>query len=393
MYNRIKNLMETGQNIFITGSAGTGKSYNLKLLRDDFYDLEVTASTGVAAVNVGGTTIHHYAGIGLGDKPIDMIINRMHPDTTMRIKYCGMLAIDEISMLSAETFTLINEVFKRVRQSDAPFGGMQLIVIGDFLQLPPVSRGEDIKNFAFTSKAWEEAGFHTIKLEKCYRQKDIAFLDILKRIRNGDQVDLGPFINGVYNEKNIHLFAVNKLADDFNFERLRRIKNKQHYFKAKDSGSPEGIEMIQKWARASQDLFLKVDTRVMLLNNKDVESGLVNGAVGTVLEINGDSVTVQFDNKIVCNISYEKVDSISKKHVEIASREQIPLMLAYAITIHKSQGMTLKNVHIDGRGIFEYGQAYVAFSRVESPQGLHVKYFNPGTIKAHPKAVQFYEEF
>jgi len=390
MYNEIKTLIDSGKNVFITGSAGTGKSYNLNLLRKDFPEMGVTASTGIAAVNVRGTTIHRFAGIGVGKDTAETLYFKMAPQVDERISHCKLLAIDEISMLSAEVMDLINELFKKVRRDNRPFGGIQIIAIGDFLQLPPVSRDDDIKNFAFKGGSWQEAEFQTVLLEKCYRQKDIKFLEALNKIRHGEQIDLMPYANGTYSEKDIHLFALNKLAETFNLNKLREIKKPTRRFVATDYGDPKGYVMLKKYSRVPEELYIKEGARVILLNNIDPEAGLVNGTTGTVREILNDDVTVSFDNGMVIMLTYDKVDSIIEDREEIAFRKQIPLKLAWAITIHKSQGMTLKNVCIDGSKIFECGQAYVAFSRVESPEGLHIKNFNARTIKAHEEAVKFY---
>jgi len=185
-YDKVTSSINSGKNIFITGAAGTGKSYILNKLKQDFPEMEVTATTGAAAVNVGGVTIHSWAGIGIGDRPAAILTRIMKYDVVERIRSCKLLAIDEISMLDDTMLDLLDETLAQVRGQDAPFGGIQIIVIGDFLQLPPVSRKNENKTFCFDSVAWESAGFTNIVLTHIYRQEDINFLSILKNVRHGN---------------------------------------------------------------------------------------------------------------------------------------------------------------------------------------------------------------
>lgn len=390
MHEEIKRLIAAGRNIFITGSAGTGKSYTLEKLKEEFPDMILTASTGAAAVNISGTTIHSFAGIGIGDRPADKIAYSMAPQARVRIQQCNMLAIDEISMLSAETLDLINEVFKLLRHNKKAFGGIQLIVIGDFLQLPPVARENEEYHFAFEGQAWEEAEFQTVLLTKVYRQAEGIFLEALNRIRYGEAIEFSA--NGIIDEKAIRLFALNKYADNYNFEKLRAIKQPSRFFEAIDCGDPKGIAIIYRNCLAPKELFLKVGARVMLLINKDIDLGLINGSLGTITDIKGGAVCVKFDNGISMEYNQEIVARLVIDEEEIARRIQIPLRLAWAISIHKSQGMTLDRVHVDLQGVFEYGQTYVALSRVRTREGLSVVNLQPQMIKAHPKAVEFYKK-
>ncbi len=394
MYTKIKELINSKNNIFITGAAGTGKSYILNQLQQDYNDLVVTASTGVAAINVKGFTIHSFSGIGYGTKTAEQTAYSMSQKQKNRIIYCTRLAIDEISMLSAETFDLINDVFKIVRRNDLPFGGIQLIVVGDFLQLPPVSKNREVK-FAFESDSWKEAKFNIIHLEKQYRQEDAAFLAELNKIRLGENVDMN---NTNDNSEAIHLFPLNNPADTYNKKKLAEIKNKLHHFEADDQGNEFSIEKLDKDCLVPKNLYLKIGARVMLLINKYIDMGLINGSIGTVTEIYDSIVTIKFDNGITQNVTYEPVAKIVdrnsklKEEVVLASRSQIPLRLAYAISVHKAQGLTLNKAYIDFAGTFECGQVYVALSRVRSKEGLSVKNLNHNMIKANQKAVQFYKE-
>jgi ATP-dependent DNA helicase PIF1 len=178
---------ENGKNIFATGGAGSGKSYLLNFLKRNYaqFGLEITASTGIAAVNIGGSTIHSWSGIGLANLPIDQIVENIFSAKAVRvrrrIKQARALAIDEISMISAEVFEILNQVFQRVRENSAPMGGIQILLFGDFLQLPPISRGTNNFNFCFNSEVWQQLNLHNCALEKIFRQSDKKFVKILNK--------------------------------------------------------------------------------------------------------------------------------------------------------------------------------------------------------------------
>jgi ATP-dependent DNA helicase PIF1 len=397
MYQEILEAIKSRHNIFITGAAGTGKSYTLKSLQEDFPEMAVTASTGAAAVNIGGITIHSYSGIGIGDRPAEVIEKYMKDQTRDRIKSCDMLAIDEISMINGDLLELLNEVFKYVRHSDQPFGGVQLIVIGDFLQLPPVSKDEQVP-FAFESYAWKEADFKTFHLTKVYRQDDQEFCRILADIRKGKVVDedIRSLVDKDEPKENgyVNLFALNRLSNAYNLENLREIKSPNVFIQGHDFGEEKYKAILDKHCLAPKELFLKVGARVMLLLNLDQEAGLINGSMGYVVDIckQARAVRVKFDNGITTDIHTETVTQITVDQEVVAHREQVPLRLAWAISIHKSQGMTLDRVRIDMSGIFEYGQVYVALSRAKTMQNLYIKNLNKSSIRAHPKAVEFINE-
>jgi len=394
MFNKITKLINEKKNLFITGSAGTGKSYYLNNLMDIYPDLIVTASTGAAAVKVFGQTIHSFSGIGLGDLSAKEIFEEMKFIRKEKIKRCSMLAIDEISMLNGDKLNLINEVFQLVKGNSLPFGGIQVILIGDFLQLPPV---DDNCFFAFQSQAWKDLDLQSVLLTKIYRQNEACFLDILNEVRYGELskpsiMKLNSFVQPYNEDKFFKLYALNKKADNLNLGYLNALEGKEQMYTAYDIGENRGISLIHKNCLCPKRLILKVDARVMLLKNVSVESGLVNGALGTVKQMCNRSVVVEFDNGITEELGFQPVSIIKEDKLEIARRDQIPLRLSWAISIHKSQGMTLDNVVVDMDGIFEYGQAYVALSRVKSMKGLRISHLDISRIKAHPEAIKFYKE-
>lgn len=414
---KIKEFIKSGENVFITGSAGTGKSFILNRIKKEF-KIDVTSTTGMAAVNIGGQTIHAWAGVGICDLPLDFAIKNIIKKSNLakRIREAKILAIDEISMLDAQTFNYINAVLKAVRSSNKPFGGLQLILFGDFFQLPPVEKSS---GFCFESVAWKELNLKNIVLSKIYRQSDGHFAQILNDIRQ-NKLRISD-LNLIYSRNNLalpadkeilHVFAINEAADNFNLQKFNAIPSKEVSLMAKDIlmkneeankliTSYEDVEelsiarrkiwdTLDKYCKVSQVITLKEDCRVMLLKNLDFEEGLINGACGKVVDITSDGISVKFDNGAFKVIKQEEFDYVKDGKL-LARRVQFPLRLAYGITIHKSQGMTLDEVFIDFNRIFEYGQAYVALSRVKSLEGLYLKGFNPQKIMANPRIVEFYK--
>lgn len=413
-FDKIVEYIEEGKNVFVTGNAGTGKSYLLNKLKKKYGDkLELTSTTGLAAVNIKGVTIHSWAGVGICNKDIskcvkDILIKK--PIAT-KIRKCKMLAIDEISMMQGNTFSYIDLVLRQVRGNSKPFGGIQLLLFGDFFQLPPVEENEEGKDFCFETDVWKELELETVMLETIYRQTDKNFIKALNDIRidkvDPDDIDLLKSREIDYDTSEtsmLHIFSRNDEADNYNQKRFNSLESKTYTYDA-ISGVYRGknfvevglndkeqmtMEIFKKNCRALETLKLKVGCRVMLLINLDFDSGLINGACGDVTALDNNSVTVRFDNGVTEIIEPHKFESYYNEILQ-ASITQYPLKLAYAITIHKSQGMTLDNVVVDCNRIFEEGQTYVALSRVKTLEGLYLKGFSPDKIKANPKVVDFYK--
>lgn len=384
MYTAIFQAMQQKQNVFITGAAGTGKSYMLGKLREDFPDIQVTASTGSAAVNVGGTTIHSFSGIGYGDRGAEEITADIHPGAFWRIRNCKRLAIDEVSMLKADIIELINEVFQKIRNDPQPFGGIQMIFIGDFLQLPPVQG-----DFAFESDAWKDAGVKIFCLSDIHRQSDQEFIQILHAIRMGkvSETDIDTLSRSKVDDTAVRLYARNTKADHYNRRCLNMLDGETVSFEALDEGDERWMEKCI----TPKYLKIKKDARVMLTINLDIECGLINGSLGTVVMINSNYIKVQFDNGVVRDLEQQTVAKLEVNKKIMAQRIQFPIRLAWAISIHKSQGMTIEKVKVDMEGIFESGQAYVALSRATTLNGLEVINFSMSHVSANKKAVEFME--
>ena len=417
----------SGKNVALLGAAGCGKSYLLsviykefprlkKMKTDIFPHIQMCALTGCAALLLGkAKTLHSWAGIGLGKGTVSELYVKIRKNRkSMRNWLCtDLLIIDEISMMTAELLDKLDELGKKIRSNQTPFGGIQLLVVGDFFQLPPIHKEvkfaleSDIK-FAFESDVWKT--FITIELIQILRQKDEVFHKILKEARIGcltkESCDILSSKQGLNWKQNkirpTLLFPKRVEVDMINDSNLRALKGRRYTYKSKlvyDGKMPDGfvesdenfqrvLAMFDSNASYSNELELVLHAQVMLISNIDSELGLVNGSRVVIVDFSLDLPVVEFLNGITKTIG---THSWPIEDYEFVSRTQIPLRLAYAVTIHKIQGSTLDSALIDiGSGVFEYGQAYVALSRVRSLDALYVYDFDPVAFKAHPKVKEFY---
>ena len=411
-YLKILTLLENGENVFLTGFAGTGKSYILNKLKEYFKKkLTITSTTGIAAVNVKGQTLHSWAGVGLCRNTVYNTVEKIkkRPTQYRQIMNCKILAVDEISMLNIEAFEYINEVLREVRECNDPFGGIQVFFIGDFFQLPPVEKEGEIRHYCFDSPVWDKLGLKNVVLKKNYRQNEENFITALAHMRENclevEDIELLK-TRCVENEDAdiLHIFSTNEEANKYNFAKFNMIDEPVKLFYAEDGvyrGSKlvtEGftesenyiLEIFSKNCRAEKEIALKLGARVMLLVNMDFNKGLINGACGVIQGFNQDTISIKFDNGIVSNIPKHKFEYYYNERV-VAERMQYPLKLAYGITIHKSQGMTLDRLVVDCARIFERGQSYVAMSRVKTLEGLYLKNFEPEKVLVDNRVAEFYE--
>lgn len=457
------DLIDRGFNCFITGSAGTGKSFLLRAIREKYPHIVVTASTGVAALNVGGNTVHSVFLPNLYYS-INKIIGLLRITKRIQlIESMEMLAIDEISMLDGRLLDQIDAILKRVKGNDKPFGGVQVIAIGDFFQLPPVpspdlSSQEKRVVYAFEAKSWI---FKTINLKLVERQNDPEFIHLLRHLRQGYKSDnfytllKDRHIDNVEKLDNsiIRLFPMTARCDKYNDKKHNEIDSLEFEYKGvswiPESQNQDEIKQNQKnlktlikSSKSKEDLKLKIGNRVMLTFNINTESGLVNGLCGEVIGFTESDEAIEpcwelirknigkenksdyilaiqghledFKNKNISNYPVVRFDDgrvktitpvvwrdvrvIDKQEIELAIFCQLPLMHAYAISIHKSQGLTLPDACIYFSGCIQYGQYYVAMSRLTSVNGLYIppsskgyKSYNEFFIKADPKVLQFYK--
>ena len=436
-------LIETGKNIFITGGGGVGKSYILNKLKEHYGDtLDITSTTGVSAINVNGQTIHSWAGIGVAKKSVNYVVKykiRKNKSLEKHLKECKLLAIDEVSMLSNKLIKYLDEVLQQVRNCPLAFGGLQVIFIGDFFQLAPTKdkENQDV-DYCFNSLTWQKLNFSTIYLKEVKRQSDKPYIEALNNIRTGvfTQKDIQLFENRNFPsstriDKNIlQLFPRKNDTSRYNNECLAELPTESIQFYATDSfcrydeinnkcnetidivypenDSTKPIEIqdlsndfnnsekymilnFNKQCNAPQKLVLKKGCRVMLLKNLNLEKQLVNGSCGQITKLTKYEIEVLFDNGVKTKIEPVKFEYISEGKVKI-KRQQYPLMLAYAINSHKSQGMTLDKLVVNFKDNFGDGMGYVVLSRTRTLEGLYLKGFNCDRIQTSPKVIQFYKD-
>ena len=401
-------VVNTNRSVVITGVGGAGKSYLLNEIKKK-KSVATTASTGIAAINVGGATIHSWSGLGIGNVPIDKLLNKLRRDERdynnsklQRIIDCQTLAIDEISMLEGGYFTLLDQFLRQACFTDHPFGGKQLIMLGDFLQLPPISR-DSIPKFVFETPSWLELDPEVHMLTKSFRQEDQDFADVLGEIRMGILSDRGKqLLNDCFlrqdsepTKPGVVLHTHNEGCDQINQHGLDQCITqgaRLREYPAKDWGvSPTHIQQLDKNCLAPYRLAMCQGARVMLLKNIDTYGGLANGSMGVVQNVMDNEVWVDFDNGTSTSLKNATWELRDGEEL-LASRDQIPLRLAWAVTIHKSQGMSLDKVYCHLDKCFSQGQAYVALSRARSREGLYIKGSTNIKISANPRAVQFYKQ-
>uniref|UniRef100_A0A8C7XP52 ATP-dependent DNA helicase PIF1 n=1 Tax=Oryzias sinensis TaxID=183150 RepID=A0A8C7XP52_9TELE len=393
-----------GKNVFFTGSAGTGKSFLLKRIMGSLPPKStfVTASTGVAACHIGGTTLHNFAGIGSGSAPLEQCIElAQRPSVLQHWTSCRHLIIDEISMVEAQFFDKLEAVARSVKRSTQPFGGIQLIVCGDFLQLPPVSKGKEKASFCFQARCWRKVIQVNMELTEVRRQTDQNFISLLQAVRLGrvtEEISMKLTTSSYHRIERDGVLATRLCThkDDVeltNEDKLQQLPGSVRLFEAVDS-DPELVKNIDAHSPVSRLIQLKVGAQVMLTKNLDVARGLVNGARGVVVAFESEKKglpRVRFLCGVTEVLRPERWVFKSASGVHL-SRTQLPLKLAWAISIHKSQGMTLDCVEISLARVFESGQAYVALSRARSLEGLRVMDFNPHVVRADPDVLLFYKK-
>jgi len=495
-----------GENVCLTGGGGVGKTFTINKMREATKkkSIAMTATTGLAAMHVSGQTVHRFSGMG-GWSQIGHLIPIMRADswnaTKEKIKAVDIVVIDEVSMLLSNQFDLINAIFKKATgRLTKPFGGKQIILVGDFLQLPPVYKDTDgiARPWAFQSYAWVEGGFKTFHLTEVKRQNDIVFINALNEIRFGrcspmTEVILRNKTAKSHSERPVKLVPKNKQADALNNYEIMRLKGREHFLKARieytdsmtlleNEGTVEPNKLtkykkglykdLKTQVNVGENIWVKDGCRVIIMANND-EQGYVNGMTGNLVRIDymvntgimkyeqakdliehreipceytleryivknkngeleetetesgylaipqwkvvGEEIRNWLNNQVshgdfspsllaqiqLDNGSYVYVEkklyeikdnTYTDDYVSMVSFNQFPLRPAYAISIHKSQGMTLDNVEVECEGIFAEGQMYVALSRATSLAGLSLKNFDKRLVRANADALKFYQE-
>ncbi len=410
--------MKTGVNVFLTGEPGAGKTHTVNqyvaYLRAHGIEPAITASTGIAATHIGGLTIHSWAGIGIKEKLSQHDINNIAGTERLakRIAAAKVLLIDEVSMLPPYVLNLVDAVCRKIKDESTPFGGLQIILVGDFFQLPPIMRQQNIETqdsffdvapktlemsdrFAYGAAAWAAAEPVVCYLSEQYRQDDKDFLNILSAIRaNGfgaaHLAQLQPrkivYQNAPQNLPKLYTHNVD--VDRVNDEMIRRLPGKGYGYDMVAHGRKVLVEVLQKGCLSPVHLILKINAAVMFTKNH--QKGLyVNGTLGTVIGFDSVNKYPIVQTRSGERITAEPSDWILEDNGEtLATITQLPLRLAWAITVHKSQGMSLDGAVMDLSSVFEFGQGYVALSRVRRLAGLFLLGWNQRAFEVHPDIVQ-----
>lgn len=420
------NILKTGANVFLTGEPGSGKTHTtneyIAWLRAHGIEPAITASTGIAATHSNGVTIHSWSGIGVRDRltPYDLDAITQDERRSKRLQGAKVLIIDEVSMLSSNIISMIDTVLREVRGTNDAFGGVQTILVGDFFQLPPIQRNSGSQNnysyarskeseetitydeddtseyeedtprthFAFGSPSWKELDLLTCYLSEQHRQEDASFLEILTAIRRNRVGDmhhqtLRERIRSRPDTTSTELYSHNVDVDRINERALSALPGVARTFSMHGKGAKHLVEQLKRGCLSPETLSLKNGAKVMFTKN-NFEEGYVNGTLGVVQEFrDGAPIVETRDGKrIVVTPTDWNVEDNGKV---LATISQLPLRLAWAITVHKSQGMSLDAAHMDLSKAFEYGQGYVALSRVRTLDGLTLQGINERALQIHPE--------
>ena len=398
-------ILKMGHNVFVTGAAGSGKTYLLnqyiKYLRDSGADVGVTASTGIAATHMGGMTIHAWSGIGVRDRLTEYDLDDLESRSYLRKRLleASVLIIDEVSMLHHFRLDMIEKVLRSIRRIDEPFGGLQVIFCGDFFQLPPVSRqGEAKAMFAYHSDIWRNMNLKICYLDEQFRQSDSSYARILNDIRNSVSSEMIiDRLKSRFNKKPeiaaepTKLYSHNADVDAENERELQKINGETFQYQMSSRGREKLVETVKKGCLSPEVLRLKRGARVMFVKN-NFEKGYVNGTLGVVADLNDYSIKVRTAGGKIIDVEQAKwmIEDGGKILAEIT---QYPLRLAWAITVHKSQGMSLDAAEIDLSKSFERGMGYVALSRLRSLGGLSLLGLNDMALRVSEEVLQFDRAF
>lgn len=405
----LNSILFKRNNIFITGPGGTGKSHLIKNIVKELnqknINVGVTASTGVAAINVKGVTIHSYFGVGVCKGEFEKILTKIKKNykAKERIRNTSILFIDEISMIGKDFFTTLNNICKCVRGNSNFFGGIKLVISGDFLQLPPIN-----DDWVFKSESWNEGSFTPFFLNVPYRYIDKSFYLMLMRAREGylfpkDIKQIESRVKAYedyllnkeqYKVKPTIIYSLKYKVDELNIKEMEKLKHPLFTYISQDSiiTKDDNIK-IKNYEKilndyAPQHLNLKIGTQVMLTVNLDLDKNLCNGTRGVIKDLDDNVIVITTKND--SDIIIERYPFILEEKEFTITRSQFPLILAYAITIHKSQGSTIDFCIIDlSSEVFEYGQAYVALSRTRCWNSLLVNTFSRKSIKANKEALNY----
>ncbi len=395
--------LEGAENVFLTGAAGSGKSFLVRrfLVSREGKRFPVLASTGAAAVLVGGRTFHSFFGLGILEGGVEAVVEKAAKNRQVikRLKEAQGFVLDEVSMLSGTVLRAAEIICRRVRASDAPWGGLRVIMVGDFAQLPPIERGSSRrKPWAFLDPVWEWSSLHVRYLRSQTRCRDDEFMRILNRVREGvvdgevrDYLD-SKVVPPMPSFSGTRLFPRREETERFNLMKLSGLGGEQKTFESVFTGNAKAVEQLRKSAPVPDLLHLKEDALVMLRQN-DPQGRWVNGSTGHVKSIGAASLVIRLLSGRTIEIEKATFSMLDADGAPVAVVTNFPVSLAWATTIHKSQGSTLDRLMVNLKNLWEPGQAYVALSRVSTGHELCIESWSPRSIRVDPDVTRFYAAY
>ncbi len=395
-------MCQSGENIFLTGGAGSGKSFVVREFMKDKSDKElpILASTGAAAVLLGGRTFHSFFGLGIMEGGATATLHRIINDkkTLNRIRKVEGVIIDEISMIPGDALMVAESVAREAKESSLPWGGIRVIAVGDFGQLPPVTKNGQKRDWCFQNDVWRKTDFQVCRLNVNQRIQDNEFLNVLEDIRHGRMSEqVKEFLQDhtkPHDEDHpgTRLFPRRDQSELYNQKKLSEINEEEYIVDSIYLGEAKYIEILAKSAPVPQQLKLKIGCRLLFLKN-DTQKRWVNGTRGTLAHIEADHLVVRKEGGREVKVEKMSFSLLDADGNIKASLIQFPVNLAYATTIHKSQGATLDELWCDLGSLWEPGQAYVALSRLRDPRGLHIVRWSARSFITDPAVTKFYESF
>jgi hypothetical protein len=399
-------ILKSGENVFLTGSAGTGKTFiinkYIKYLRERDIEPAIVAPTGIAASHIGGKTIHSFFSVGIREYIDDHYLGWLlrQPFLQNRLKNLQVLIVDEVSMVSPELFLSMDKILRAFKGRDEPFGGIQVIFSGDFFQLPPISKAQKEIRFVWQTDLWRNMNLRVCYLEEKFRQENDSLVNILDEIRAGEVgEDSMEIFRSCYkktlanNFRPTRLYTHNADVDKINEDELKLLPGLPENFEADTKGSKKNLEKIFKSSLVSEEIGLKKEAMVIFIKN-NYEKGYINGTLGKIVGFEKNTnlpiVEIFSGRKIVVERDEWILEDDNGKIKAIV--KQVPLKLAWALTIHKSQGMTLDAAEIDLSKTFEIGQGYVALSRIRSVDGLRLMGLNDIALRVDEAVLNIDEE-